>query len=187
MAIASASAASSVSNVALRHQHPHHHVDLLLVAMADADHRLLDRVGRIFGDCQSGQRRNQHGDAARLAELQRRGGILVDEGLLDGGLVRRLVASCTAARPSCSWQSRAASAALSSERTVPAADEAQHVAVDVDHAPAGAAKPRIDADDANRLAACANPSGSRNDCQTNVNETETERGISRARRPCSGG
>ena len=34
----------------LRQQHFHHHGDLRLVAMADTDHRLLDRVGRVFGD-----------------------------------------------------------------------------------------------------------------------------------------
>ena len=38
----------------LRHQHLDHHVDLLLVAVADADDRLLDRVRRIFGDHQAG-------------------------------------------------------------------------------------------------------------------------------------
>ena len=31
-----------------RHQNPHHHVNLLLVAMPDADHRLLDRIGQLL-------------------------------------------------------------------------------------------------------------------------------------------
>ena len=44
-----------------------------------------------------------------------------------------------------------ASAALSSERTVPARDEAQRIAERLDDAPAGAPEPRIDADDANRF------------------------------------
>ena len=81
-------------------QHLHHHVDLLLVAMADADHRLLDGVGRVFGDGKPGARGNQQRDATRLAELQRRRSILVDEGLLHRGLVRRCGRRRTAASPS---------------------------------------------------------------------------------------
>ena len=73
--------------VGLGQQHADHHAHLRLVAVAGADDGLLDQVGRIFGDRHAALGRHQHGDAARLAELQRRGCVLVDEGRLDRGLV----------------------------------------------------------------------------------------------------
>ena len=66
-------------------QHADHHLDLLLVGMAGADHRFLDQIGRIFGDRQAGERRHQQHHAAGDAQLQGRGRVLVDEGLLDRG------------------------------------------------------------------------------------------------------
>ncbi len=48
---------------------------------------LLHGVRRIFRNTQTGAGGHQHGDAARLAELQRRRRILVDEGLLDSRLM----------------------------------------------------------------------------------------------------
>ncbi|MCY1385174.1 hypothetical protein D9M69_735230 [compost metagenome] len=56
--------------------------------MPDADDGLLYRVRRIFRHAQARARRHQHGDAARLAELQGCRRILVDEGLLHGSLMR---------------------------------------------------------------------------------------------------
>ena len=47
------------------------------------DHHLLHRVRRVLGHRQPRLRRHQQRDAARLPELQRAGGVLVDEGLLD--------------------------------------------------------------------------------------------------------
>ena len=60
--------------------------------MAVADHGLLDEIGGIFGDRQAGERRRDERDAARLAELQRRLRIAVDEGLLDRRLDGREIA-----------------------------------------------------------------------------------------------
>ena len=54
-----------------RKLHLHHMVDLGLVGMADADHRLFDRIGGVFADRQPGLRRDQQRDAARLTQLQR--------------------------------------------------------------------------------------------------------------------
>ena len=71
------------SRVGLRQQHADHHAHLRLVAVAGADDALLHQVRRVFGDRHAGLRRHHHGDAARLAELERRRGILVDEGRLD--------------------------------------------------------------------------------------------------------
>ena len=72
-----------------RQQALHHGPDLALVAMAGADHGLLHRVRRVFGDRQPEQRRHQQRDAPRLAELQRGRAVAIDEGLLDGRLFRR--------------------------------------------------------------------------------------------------
>ena len=80
--MASASAASSERRVGLGQQHADHHAHLRLVAMAGADDALLHQVRRVFGDRHAGSRRHHHGDAARLAEFQRRLRVLVDEGLL---------------------------------------------------------------------------------------------------------
>ena len=62
---------------------------------------------------------------------------------------RELVDHCGQARRGSST-SRSASEALSLVATEPQATIDQPVAVDLDHAPAGAAEPRIDAEDANR-------------------------------------
>ena len=72
-----------------RQEAPHHGADLALVAMACADHGLLDGVGRIFGDDDARKRRHEQGDPARLAELERCRSVTVDESLLDRGLRRR--------------------------------------------------------------------------------------------------
>src|SRR5208282_136264 len=64
----------------LRQQHADHHADLRLVAVAGADDALLHQVRCVFGDRHAGARRYHHGNAARLAELERRVGILVHKG-----------------------------------------------------------------------------------------------------------
>ena len=89
IATASASAASGEAICASRQQHLHHHRDLRLFGMADADDRLLDQIGGVFGDRQAEQRRRGERDAARLTELQRRLRIAIDEGLLDRRLAGR--------------------------------------------------------------------------------------------------
>ena len=93
-------------------------------------------------------------DAARLAELERRGGVLVDEGRLDRRLVGREFVDHAAQARRGSSTSRSASAALSSVATEPQAMKISRLPSIVDHAPAGAAEPRIDAEDANRACAC---------------------------------
>jgi hypothetical protein len=80
--MASASAASS-ERVGLGQQHADHHPHLRLVAVAGADDAFLHQVRRVFGDRHAGPGRHHHGDAARLAELERRLGVLVHEGRLD--------------------------------------------------------------------------------------------------------
>src|SRR5262245_46261977 len=69
-----------------RQEAAYHGADLRLVAMAVADHGLLYRGRRIFGDREPRERGHEEGDPPRLAELQRGRGVAIDEGLLDGGL-----------------------------------------------------------------------------------------------------
>ena len=90
-AMASASAASSRARVGLGQKHADHHAHLRLVAMAGADDAFLHQVRRVFGNRHAGPRRHHHGNAAGLAELERRGRILVDEGRFDGGLIGTVV------------------------------------------------------------------------------------------------
>ena len=73
--------------VGLGQQHADHHPHLRLVAVAGADDAFLHQVRRVFGDRHAGSGRHHHGDAARLAELERRSRVLVDEGRLDRRLV----------------------------------------------------------------------------------------------------
>ena len=75
---------------AFRQQHFHHHRDLRLLRVAGAGHGLLDEIGRIFGDGQTGEGGDDEGDAARLAKLQGRLRVAIDEGFFDGRLVRRM-------------------------------------------------------------------------------------------------
>ena len=74
--------------IGLGQQHAQHQPDLLLLAVTGADDGLLHQVGRVFGDRNPRARRDQQRHAARLAELERRAGVLVDEGGLDRRLVR---------------------------------------------------------------------------------------------------
>ena len=137
--------------IGLRQQHADHHANLSLLSVPGADDRLLHQVGRIFRNRQSGDRRHQHGDAARLSELEGCGRILVDEGRLDGSFVGRMLfhhppqAVVDGEEPCCE-----AGPVVGRKRA--ASQKAQAIAIDRHHAPAGAAEPGIDAEDANRPA-----------------------------------
>ena len=74
--------------VAARQQDFQHRRDLPFLGMPCPDDRLLDQVRGIFGDRQPSQGGHHERDAARLPELQRPLRVAVDEGFLDGGLVR---------------------------------------------------------------------------------------------------
>src|SRR5262245_11605909 len=135
--------------IGLRQQHADHHADLALLAVAGAHDGLLHQVGRVFGNRQAGERRHQHGYAARLPELERRRCVLVDEGRLHRRLVRRVRFD------------HAAQAVVDSKeppgelrpvvgRERAASKEAQAIAVDRYHPPAGAAQPGVDTEYANR-------------------------------------
>ena len=124
--------------------------DLRLLAVAGADHGLLHHIGRVFGDGKARLRRHQQGDAARLAELERRRRIGVDEGRLHRRLVRAVAFDHRDQPVMDGHQPLAERRALAGLDRA-AGDVDQPVAVGLDQAPAGAAEPRIDAEDANLL------------------------------------
>ena len=73
--------------VGLGQKHADHHPHLRFVSVSGADDALLHQVRCVFGDRQAGFGRHHHGDAARLSELERCLGVLVDERRLDRRLV----------------------------------------------------------------------------------------------------
>ena len=107
------------------------------------------RLGAYSATAQPGNGRHQHRDAARLAELERGGGVLVDEGRLDGRFVGYMLGNHALQAVVDRQQPHGEIGALVAGKRA-ARDEAQAVAFDRHHAPAGAAEPRIDAKDANR-------------------------------------
>ena len=68
-----------------------HEMDLGLVGAAAADDGLLDQPRGIFADCKPRARGDHQHDTARLGELERGLGVLVDEDFLGRGGVRRVV------------------------------------------------------------------------------------------------
>ncbi len=96
-------------------------------------------------------RRHYHGDAARLAEFERRLGVLVDEGRLDRRLVGLKFVE-NARKPVVNGEQPHRKTILSAGRHRAAAEECEPVAGNLDDAPASAAEPRIDAENANRAA-----------------------------------
>ena len=66
-----------------------HRLHLFLAGMPRAHHAFLDMIGRVFGDFETGTRRSQQRDRARMAELQRRRWILVHESLFECDAVWR--------------------------------------------------------------------------------------------------
>ena len=135
----------------LRQQDLQHDRDLVLVGMSGADHGLLDLVGRIFRNRYAEHRRRQHGDAARLAELQRGDAVLVHKGLLHRGLRRPEIAE-DGGEPLMDRQQAAGQRQIIRRLHRTAADEDKPVAFGLDHAPAGAAQAGVDADDPDGLA-----------------------------------
>src|SRR6266566_4602419 len=96
-------------------------------------------------------RGHQHGEAARLPELERCGGVLVHEGRLHRGFVRRMLFD-HAPQAVVDGEEARGEPRLLVGRKRPASEEAQPVAGERHHAPTGATKPGIDAEDPNQVA-----------------------------------
>ncbi len=71
----------------LRQKEADHRLDLHLLGVAGARHGLLDQVGGVLEHRQAGEGRHEQRHRPRVAQLERRLGVLVDEGLLHGDLV----------------------------------------------------------------------------------------------------
>ena len=89
--MASASAASSVFGSAFGSSTPIIMRICAFSAWPAPTMVFFTRLGAYSATGRPGARRDQHRDAARLAELERRVGVLVDEGRFDRGLVRRVL------------------------------------------------------------------------------------------------
>ena len=131
-----------------RQQAFHHGPDLALVAMAGADHRLLHRVRRIFGDRSPSSAGTSRAMPRAWPSFKRGRGVAIDESLLDGRLLRRkprqhlLQTIEDLAKPGAQ-----AFLVIGDDRA--AGHEGEPHPVGVDHPPAGAPEPRVDADNAN--------------------------------------
>ena len=118
-----------------------------LLGAADPDHRLLDQPRRIFADLEAAPRGGEQHDAARLAELQRRLRIFVEEHFLDRGGRRADGRRGRRRAPPSSADQAGGQRRLGIGADLAVGDVAQPVALGRDHAPAGAAEARIEADD----------------------------------------
>ncbi len=148
-AIASASAASSLCGDAFGSSTP---IIMRICALSPWPAPTIDfftRFGAYSATLKPGLRRHQHGDATRLPELERRARIGVDESVLDRGLLRRKLLDHFS-QPGMNGDEPLAEfrAFVGLDRA--AGDVDQPVAIGLDEAPAGAAKPGIDAEDANQ-------------------------------------
>ena len=66
-----------------RQEHFDHRLHLALIRMTATNNRFLDRVRRIFRHRQSGERRREQGNAARLPQHQRIAWACVHKGFFD--------------------------------------------------------------------------------------------------------
>src|SRR5215467_4107487 len=138
--------------VRLRQQHTDHHADLRLFAVAGADHRFLHDIRRVFGNAEPGLCGHKHGDAAGLAKLQSCRRICVDESCFDCGLVR-LISLDHRNQSVMDRQQPGAKDGTVTGFQGAAGDIDQPVPVAFNQAPASAAEPRIDTENANRMPA----------------------------------
>ena len=102
-----------------------------------------------YSATEAGERRRRKGDAARLAELQRRLRVAIDEGLLD----RRLVGAMGGddrGEPVVEFAQPIGEGVAGFGMDRAAGDEGEPRPVGLDHAPAGMAQAGIDAENANR-------------------------------------
>ena len=123
-----------------------HGMDLRLLGAAGPDHRLLDQPRRIFahGDSEAGG--GEEDDSARLAELQGRLGIVVDEHLLDRGRAWEMLDE-DREEPAVKLKQAGRKRGLRVGPDLAVGDMGQAIALGRDHAPAGAAEAWVEAKD----------------------------------------
>ena len=123
-----------------------HGVDLGLFSPAGADHRFLDQPRRIFADRDSEARGGEQDDAPSLAELQGGLRIVVDEHLLDRRAFGAMLGE-DGEKLAVEGEQPVGKSGLRIGSNLAVGDMAEPVPVRPDEAPAGAAKPRIKAED----------------------------------------
>ena len=133
-------------NFHARKQVRDHGVNLCFLRIANADNRLLNEPSGIFADDQARFRRAEQNHPARLAKLKRRLRIGVDEHFLNRGglwlMFKHHISQRPVKRdqPFSQWHFR-----ISADLAI--GDVAEPIANRCDDAPAGRAKPRIEAED----------------------------------------
>jgi hypothetical protein len=129
-----------------REQARDHSVDLYFLGAAGANHGFLDQRRGIFADLYSRSCGAHQSDAARLAELERRLRVLVDEDLLDCGCGRGMVGD-----HSFELVGERGEAARQRSRRVgldlAVRDVGKAIAFGLDQPPAGGAETRVEAED----------------------------------------
>ena len=126
-----------------RKQPRDHRVDLRFLGIAHADDRFLDQPRGIFADVDASSGRCHDNHAARLAELQARLRVLVDEDFLDGGAVGTVFGDERVELIGKSRQPlRQVGTRLPGDLTV--RDVREAVAFSLDEPPAGGAEPGVE-------------------------------------------
>src|SRR5579884_405526 len=135
--------------IGIRKQHADHHSDLWFLTVACPDNGLFHQIGCILRHGDSGFGRYQEGHPARLPELYRRGRVTIDESGFHGSLLRPIALDDGGKPVVDRDQPRPQRVTLARlQRT--AGDRRESASLNLDQAPARAAEPRVDAENANR-------------------------------------
>lgn len=128
----------------------HHEGNLRLVGRARADDGLLDLRGGKFGNLEACARKRRHRGATRLAQQKRGSRIDVHERLFDGRFIRRVLLD-HGAQLDTQFGQTVSHVGIRIRLDDAVSDPRQAWAVHGDHAPAGMAKARINAENSNHL------------------------------------
>jgi hypothetical protein len=149
-----------------------HRMDLRLLGIAVADHRFLDQPRGIFADVDPGARGDHDDHAPRLAELQGRLRIGVDEDLLDRGAARTMLGEKRfELLPKRGKALRQGSGRIRFQ--LPIGDVLEAIAVSLDQSPAGGAETRIEAEDFQ----FPSPSGKRDEVASSLSPSPSGEGL----------
>ena len=124
-----------------------HRVDLRLFGIAGADDRFLDQPRGIFADLDPRARRDHQHHAARLAELERRLRVLVDEHFLGRGGVGLMLGEQRFELAGEVRRGARAAASFGVGLELAVGEVGQAIALGADQPPAGRAERRVEAED----------------------------------------
>jgi hypothetical protein len=124
----------------------HHRMDLCLFSTAHSDHSLLDQARRIFADFQPASRGSEKNHAARLTKLEAGLWIIVQKHFFDGcsgGLIVFDHLAESLIKP----KKPARNGLFGVRAYLAVGYMTETIALRSDHAPTGATKPGVEADD----------------------------------------